>query len=201
MLALIIGVVFIGLTGVNIAKNGASLVPKVGHEDVLQAARCGISTSSLLSPLYQFGHSSSSPVYSGTFAFVAIFARSPPDTDTFYRLYVTWRDHLGLFTVFCFAFLCHCVLDLASTIVFFVVAYQRDVHPSNEICSGRELEPVCTVPVHLMLVVVTVGLCLFKVIAVCECLRFSILPQMQLTVRLDALYVMYNYRCTLLSRS
>ena len=33
MLALIIGVVSIGLTGVNIAKNGASLVPKVGHED------------------------------------------------------------------------------------------------------------------------------------------------------------------------
>ena len=52
-----------------------------------------------------------------------------------------------------------------------------------------------------MFVIVTVGLCLFKVIAVCECLRFSILPQMHLTTLFDALYVMYNYRGTLLSRS
>ena len=102
VLALIIGVVAIGLTGANIAKNGASLVLKVGHENVLQAARCGISTSSFLSPLYHLGRSSSSPVCSGTFAFVAIFARTPSDTDTIYRLYATWRDHLELFVVFCF---------------------------------------------------------------------------------------------------
>jgi len=47
---------------------------------------------------------------------------------------------------------------------------------------------------------VTVGLCLFMVIAVCEYLRFSIVPQMHLTVLLDAVYIMYNYHCTLLSR-
>ena len=41
MLALMTGVVFIGVTGVDIAQNGASLVPKVGHvlTDALQAAR------------------------------------------------------------------------------------------------------------------------------------------------------------------
>jgi len=66
---------------------------------------------------------------------------------------------------------------------------------------GRGLEPGCTVPVHLMFVIVTVGLCLFMVIAVCEYLRFSIVLQMHLTVLLDALYIMYNYHCTLLSRS
>ena len=75
--------------------------------DVLQAARCSMSTPSLLSPLCHFGHSSSSPVCSGTFAFAVVFARSPLDTDTIYRLYATWRDHLELFTVFCFEFLPH----------------------------------------------------------------------------------------------
>jgi len=102
VLALIIGVVSIGLTGVNIAKNGASLIPKVGHEDVLQAAQCSMSTSSFLSPLYHLGHPSSSPVCLGTSTFGAIFACSPLDTDTIHRLYVTWRDHLEQFAVFCF---------------------------------------------------------------------------------------------------
>jgi len=143
----------------------------------------------------------SSPVCSGTFAFVAVFSRSPLDTHTIYRLYATWRDHLELLTVFCFAFLCHWVLDLASTIAFFVVAYQRDIHPSSEVCLDRGLEPRCGVPSHPIFVIVTVGLYLFKVIAVCECLRFLILPQMHLTVLLDAHHVMYNYRRTLLSRS
>jgi len=87
--------------------------PKIGHvlTDVLQAVRCGMSTSSFLSPLYHLGRSSSSPVCSGTSAFGAIFDRSPLDTDTIYRLYATCRDHLEPFTAFCFAFLCHWVLD------------------------------------------------------------------------------------------
>jgi len=73
MFALVIGVAFIGVTAVNVAQNGASLVSKVGHilTDVLHAARYGMSTSSLLSPLYHCSHSSSSPVCSGPFAFVA----------------------------------------------------------------------------------------------------------------------------------
>ena len=65
----------------------------------------------------------------------------------------------------------------------------------------RGLEPGCTVPVHLMFVIVTVNLRLFMVIAACEYLRFSIVPQMHLTVLLDALYIMYSYHCTLPSRS
>jgi len=156
-----------------------------------------MSTSLLLYPLYYFRHSSSSPVCSGTFAFIAILPRNPLDTHTIYRLYATWRDHLELFTVFCFTFLYHSVL----TIAFFVAAYQRDVDPSSEVYLNRGLEPGCTVPVHLVLVIMTVGLWWCKVIAVCECPHFSILPRTHLTVLLDAPYVMYNYRCTLLSRS
>ena len=103
-------------------------------------------------------------------------------SDTIYRLYATWRDCLRLFTVFWFAFFCHWVLDLGSTIGFLVVAYQRDVtHPSNEACLEHGLELGCTLPVNLILVTVTVGLCLFKLIAACEYLRFSILPQAHLT--------------------
>jgi len=99
-------------------------------------------------------------------------------------LYATWRDRLQLFNIFWFAFLCHWILDLASSVVFLVIAYQRDVtHPSNESCLGHGLEPGCVIPVTLMLVVVTIGLCLFKVIAV------------------YALYEMYKYRLALLSRS
>ena len=90
---------------------------------------------------------------------VAVFARSPLDTDTIYRLYATWGDHLDLFTVFCFDFLCHWVLDLASTLAFFVVPYQRDIHPSSEVRLGRGLEPGCAVPVHFMVLIVTVRLC------------------------------------------
>jgi len=122
--------------------------------------------------------------------------------DTIYRLYATWRDRLKLFTAFWLAFLCHWVLNLASTVAFLVVAYQRDVtRPSNEVCLERGLEPGCTVPVDLMLVLVTVGLCLFKIITVCEYLHLSTLPQAHLTILLDALYVMYKYRLTLLSSS
>jgi len=83
----------------------------------------------------------------------------------------------------------------------FVAASQRDVHPSSDDCLVHGPEPGWTVPVHFMFVTVTVGLCLSKVIAVCECPRFSILPRTLLTVLLDALYVMYNNRRTLLSRS
>ena len=64
----------------------------------------------------------------------------------------------------------------------------------------RGLEPGFTVPFHVMFVIVTVGLRFFKVIVICECLRFLVLPHMHLTVLLDALYVMYNYLRTLLSR-
>jgi len=178
MFALKLGVVFIGVTGVNIAQNGASLVPKSWS----YADRCTAGSSMrhidflvAVTSLY----SSSSPVCSGTFPFVAVFARSPQDTDTIYRLYVTWRDHLDLFTVFCFTFLWHWILDLASIIAFFVVAYQRDVHHSSEVCLERGLEPGCTVPVHRMFVTVTVGyVCSRSSRSVC--LRFSIYPQMHL---------------------
>ena len=73
MFALVISVAFFRVTAVNIAQKGASLVLKVSQilTDVMHAARYGMSTSSLMSPLYHFGHSSSSPVCSGPFAFVA----------------------------------------------------------------------------------------------------------------------------------
>ena len=164
-----------------------------------------MSTSSLLPPLYHSGHSSSPLARSGTFALVAIFVHSLPgllDSDTIYRLYATWKGRIKAFTVFWFAFLCHWVLDLASTIAFLVVAYQRDVtNPASSTCLERGLEPGCTVPVNLMLVIVTVGLCLFKILAACKYLRCSLLPSTRLTVFLDALYVLYKYRRTLLSRS
>jgi len=156
-----------------------------------------MSTSSLLYPLYYFRHSSSLPVCSGTFAFIAVLARNPLDTHTIYRLYAMWRDNLELFTIFCFTFLYHSVL----TIAFFVAAYQQDVNPSSEVYLNRGLEAGCTVPVHLVLVIMTVGLWWCKVIAVCECPHFSILPRTHLTVLLDAPYIMYNYRRTLLSCS
>jgi hypothetical protein len=175
-----------------------------GLIDILQADRCGMSTSSLLPPLYHFGHSSSSPACSGQFALVAVFVHSLAENDTIYRLYATWRDRLKPFTAFWFAFLCHWVLDLASTIAFLVVAYQRDVtRPSNEVCLERGLEPGCTVPVDITLVLLTVGLCLFKIIAACEYLHFfnpsSSAPKVN--ALLGALYVMYKYRLALLSRS
>jgi len=95
-------------------------------------------------------------------------------------LYATWRDRLRLFTVFWFAFLFHWVLDLVSTIGFLIVAYQRDaIQSSSETCLRHGLGPGCTVPVDVMLVIVTVILCLFKVITA------------------YALYVMYKHRLTL----
>ena len=203
MFALMVGVVFMGVTGMNLAQNGVSFVREHGRlTGVPQAGRCGMSTSSLLLPLYRFGHSSSSPVCLGTPTFVAVFAHSLLNSDTIYRLYATWRDRLKLFTTFWFAFLCHWVLDLASTVVFLVVAYQRDVtHPSDEVCLEHGLEPGCVVPINVMFVIVTTGLCLFKIIAACKYLRFSTFPRMHLTILLDALYIMHKYRLALLSRS
>jgi len=135
----------------------------------------------------------------GYVRFVAVFA-CLLDTDTIYRLHATWRDHLELFTVFCLVFLRHRVLDLDSTIAFIVVAYERGVRSSSEVCLDRGLEPCCTVQVHLMFVIVS-WLVFFQGHRVCECLRFSILPQMYLTVLLDAFHAMYNYRRAFLSRS
>jgi hypothetical protein len=62
LLALMVAMVFMGVLGVNIAQNGVSLASVVGDDGltaVLKARRCGMSTPSLLLPLYRFGHSSS----------------------------------------------------------------------------------------------------------------------------------------------
>jgi hypothetical protein len=121
----------------------------------------------------------------------------------FYRLYATWKNSPKPFTAFWLAFLCHWVLDLASTITFLVLAYQRDVtRPSNDVCLEHGLEPGCTVPVGPMLVLLTVGLCLFKIITACEYIHnVQSFLKAHLTVLLGALYVMYKYRLALLSRS
>jgi len=154
-------------------------------------------TSLLLYPLYYFRHSSSLPVCLAMFAFITVLTCNLLDTHTIYSLYAMWRDHLELFTIFCFTFLYHSVL----TIAFFVAAYQQDIDPLSEVYLNHGLEPGCTVPVHLVLIIMTVGLWWCKVIAVCECPHSSILPQIHLTILLDAPYIMYNYRHTLLSHS
>jgi len=168
-----IGVVSIGVTGVNTARNGASLVPKLAmccqmYYRQLDAA-CRLPRSCHLSiTLGVLPRRLCARVR-------PLLVRSSPAarwiltqfTDSMRRGEITWSrsppsaSHLSAIGF--------------STIVFFV-AYQRDVDPSGEVCLERGLEPGFTVPVHVMFVVVTVGLCLFKVIAVCECLCFSILP-------------------------
>ena len=113
----------------------------------------------------------------GYVSFCCHLRPQPTDSDTIYSLYATWRARLKPFTVFWFAFFCHWVLDLASTIAFLVVAYQRDAtNPSSSPCLESGLEPGCTVPINLKLVIVTVGWCLFKIITACKYFHCSILP-------------------------
>ena len=175
LFTLLISAVLVGVTGVNIAQNGErSWSAQVSDSGLIQ-----ISAGGSMRHVDFLVAATSLPLWA--FLFVTcmlglvhscrcLFLHSPGLKMTqLYRFYATWRDRLKLFTAFWFVFLCHWVLDLASTITFLVVAYERDViHPSNEVCSQHGLEPGCTVPVGPMLVLLTVALCLFKLITACE---------------------------------
>jgi len=124
MLALKIGVVSIGGTGVNIACVSLGKSWPCADRCTTGSSRWHVDFVVAVTSLSLWAFFLVACVL-GYVRFVAAFACSMLDTDTIYRLHATWRDHLEPFTVFCLVFLRHRVLDL------FLVAYKRGVRPSS----------------------------------------------------------------------